>query len=217
MGEPAASPSQLHALLNVLSHQELYEEIEQFKQPEAIQEYGPPFQNGPDRSTSTSPSLQSLLTKLLMPLPGLKAVAPSFWPDRIQPFITALSAANLSESYDKGVIGQRRTVSTGISTLLEYPNRGYFGGCTPDSSSFRQDRAYDDSSHDDAVAAFQDLICSVVYGNAVDELFAKAAETDRLSEQISLVRAAHKFIVLKYAFYPRLIRIHYRAFFVCLS
>ena len=191
----ALDSGQIHALLNILSHREVFSEIESFKYAPAIQEYGPPFQTDPDRA-STSPSLQSLVTRVLLPLPGLKAVAPSFWPGRVQPFISALSAANLSESYDKGICGQRRTVSTAISTLLEYPSRGYFGGC-PLPGPAEDARKYDESNPVDAATAWHDLVRGCVYGNAIDELFAKAAETDKLSEHAPLIRAAHKFIILK--------------------
>ena len=198
MATQSASPAQLHALLNILSHHEMYAEIEGFKYDDAIQSYGPPFQTGSGSPSSTSPSLQSLVTQVLMPLPGLKTVAPSFWTDRVLPFIKALSLANLSESYDKGVIGQRRTVSTAISTLLEYPTRGYFGGC-PIAGLGRKDQEYDESDPKDVAAAWHDLLHRTVYGNALDELFSRAVETDKLSEHNSLTRAAHKFIVLKYA------------------
>ena len=198
MATQLASPTQLHALFNILSHREVYAEIEGFKYADAIQSYGPPFQTGSGSPLSTSPSLQSLFTQVLMRLPGLKTVAPSFWTERVLPFIKSLSLANLSESYDKGVIGQRRTVSTAISTLLEYPTRGYFGSC-PTADLGKTDRQYDESDPRDVAAAWHDLLQGMVYGNTLDELFSRAAETDKLSEHSSLVRAAHKFIVLKYA------------------
>ena len=197
MATQALNPSRAHALLNILSHNEFYSEIEQFKYGNAIREYGPPFQNDPERPPTTSPSLQSLVTKVLLPLPGVKSVAANFWPGRVLPFISALSAANLSESYDKGSVGQRRTVSTAISTLLEYPNRGYFGGC-PNPKSQSEPRQYDESSHTDTAAAFHDMVHGVVYGDTIDEVFRKTAETDKLSEHPPLTRAAHKFSILKY-------------------
>ena len=197
MPDSRLSPVHAHALFNILSHREVYAEAESFKYTKAIEEYGPPFQ--PEHEVhSTSPSLQSLVARVLLPLPGLRDVATSFWPSRVQPILTALASANLSESYDKGICGQRRTVVTAVCTLLEYPSRGFFGGC-PLPPAGVETKKYDESSPVDAAAAWHDAIGGAVYGNVIDELFAKAAETDKLSEHTSLIRAAHKFIILKYA------------------
>ena len=196
MADTSLRPVEAHALLNILSHHEVYAEIEEFKYPDAIQAYGPPFQD--ETTVSTSPSLQRLVTRVLLPLPGLKNVAASFWSDRVQPLIAALSAANLSESYDKGVCGQRRTLSTGISTILEYPSRGIFAGCPPPAEAKRK-TPYDESKPDDAAAAWHDFVRGMVYGDVIDKVAVKAAETDQLGKHPPLTRAAHKFILLKYA------------------
>ena len=189
------SPQQANALFNILSHHETYTEIESFKYSKAIAEYGPPFQAGPD-TKSGSPILQTLLTHLLLPLPGLKDVSPSFWPERVLPFISALSSANLSESYDKGILGQRKTLATAISAILECPARGYFGGLAKQKLQ-KESGNYNTSSPEDGADAWHDLLQQVVYGNAIDEIFTRATETENLQEHSSLVQTAHKFIVLK--------------------
>ena len=189
------SPRQAHALLNILSHHETYTEIESFKYSKAIAEYGPPFQNESD-AKSGSPILQTLLTRLLLPLPGLKDAASAFWSDRVLPFISALSSANLSESYDKGILGQRKTLATAVASILEVPARGYFGGLAKKKLN-KENGKYDISSPEDGADAWHDLLQQLVYGSAIDDIFARAAETGDLSEHSSLVQAAHKFIVLK--------------------
>ena len=189
------SARQAHALLNILSHHETYTEIESFKYSRAIAEYGPPFQSGSDVK-SGSPILQTLLTQVLLPLPGLKDVSTSFWPERVSSFISALSSANLSESYDKGILGQRKTLATAISAILESPARGYFGGLAR-QKLHKEAGDYSTSSSEDGADAWHDLLQELIYGNAINEMFDRAAETDNLKEHSSLVQTAHKYIVLK--------------------
>ena len=189
------SDSQLKALLDILVHTATYHEIEDFKAPDAILQYGRPFQG--DDIKPRTPILQALFTEFALPLPGLNAAASIFWPDRVLPLIKALSAANLSESYDKGVLGQRKTVATAISVLLEYPARGYFGGFEREPLA-AQDREYDANNPDDLEIAWSNFLQQAVYVDLVDEEFKMVAETPNLSDHSSLIQATHRYIVLKY-------------------
>lgn len=183
---------QSNALFDILTHRETYAEIEDFKIPGAIRQYGPPFQA--DSSTTTSPILQALLSKFVLNLPGLRDVQASFWKVQIEDLIQELSEAELSESYDKGVLGIRKTLATAISALIEYPVRGCLGGVTKRETKRRQ---YDTKNADDVLDAWQDCLQAMVYGDLIDELFRKAAETDDLTQHDSLVQAMHEFMVVK--------------------
>ena len=194
MSSQALDETQAEALFDILVHSELYGEVEGFKSPKAIREYGPPFQA--DGTKSTSPILQTLFTKLLLPLPGLNAVTDSLWSEKTLPLIEALSEANLSESYDKGVLGQRKTLATAISVLLEYPTRGYFGGY-PKRKLLKENGEYDENDPEDLAKAWKDFLQGIVHGDLLDQMFAKVTESDQLSEHPSIVRAAHRFIVVK--------------------
>lgn len=189
------SPEQSSALFDLLTHHATYDEICHFKTPAAIQEYGPPFQ---DTKKTSSPILQSLLSKFILPLPGLRDVSPDFWKVRIENIIEELAAANLSESYDKGVLGIRKTLATAISALIEYPARGCYGGIKKDESALK-DQHFDPTKPDDVLRAWYVFMQQLVYGDLFEKLFAKAAETDDLSKHDSLVQAAHEFVVVKYA------------------
>lgn len=127
---PALTPSQSHALFDILTHRETYTEIEDFKQPGAISQYGPPFQD--DIAKSQSPILQTLLSKFALKLPGLRDVSPEFWKVRVESLIKELAQVELSESYDKGVLGIRKTLATAIAALIEYPARGCLEGIEKD-------------------------------------------------------------------------------------
>ena len=186
------TPEQSKALFDVLTHRQTYAEIEGFKVPGVIHKYGPPFQDG--RSSSTSPVLQTLLSKFILKLPGLRDVSPDFWKVQVEDLINELSEAELSESYDKGTLGIRKTLATAISALIEYPARGCLGGFPKADFERKQ---YDISNPEDVLQSWRDCIQALIYGDLLEELFTRAAETDDLSQHDSLVQAMHEFILVK--------------------
>lgn len=196
MSADALSPTQSHALLDILSHHEVYQEIQDFKEPSALSGYGPPFDAKPGQP-STSPSLQGLVERFLLRLPGLKDAPKAFWQEQCATIIADLEKAELSESYDKGLIGIRKTLATAVSALVEYPIRGVFAGFkVPEEHDPNQ--KYDRTKAEDLQGAFSDLMHQCVYGDMIDHLFKKSAETDKLEEHTDLVRAAHEYIIIKY-------------------
>ena len=195
MTDTALTPAQSAALFDVLTHFETYREIEDFKQPGAIQNYGPPFQD--DKAKSNSPVLQTLISKFILPLPGLRDVSADFWKVRVADMIDELSQADLSESFDKGILGIRKTLATAISALIEYPARGCLGGLPETKDKNSEPRKYDVTSPEDVLQAWQDCLQALVYGDLIDELFKKAAETDDLSKHDTLVQGMHEFVVVK--------------------
>lgn len=187
------TPEQSRALFDILTHHETYKEIEDFKAPGAIFSYGPPFQD--DVNSSQSPILQSLLAKFVLKLPGLRDVSEEFWRGRVENLVQDLADAELSESYDKGILGIRKTLATAISALIEYPARGALGGFP--KQTVEHDRQYDVSNPDDVLQAWKDCVHEMVYGDLTDKLFAKAAETDDLKQHPPVVQGMHEFIVVK--------------------
>lgn len=191
------TPEQSAALFDILTHRESYDEIEAFKQPNTIHQYGPPFQDSVT-TKSRAPILQTLLSKFILTLPGLCNVPPSFWKTQIADLINELSQAQLSESYDKGLLGIRKTFATAISALIEYPTRACLGGFpkTSDTQTDQQ-RKYDTSDPEDVLQAWQDCLQAIVYGDLIDKMFAKAAETDDLTKHETLVQGMHEFVLVK--------------------
>lgn len=187
--------TQLHALIDILSHREVYAEIEDFRFPGALSTYGPPFQASKDRP-STSPALQALVTRFICNLPGLQDVSQAFWQQQIYAIIEDFEKAELSESYDKGHLGIRKTLATAISALIEYPVRGVFAGFDEPEAGVK-DRKYDTTKAKDLQQAFKDLMQQTVYGDLLDDMFAKTAETDKLADHHPLVQAAHEFGLVK--------------------
>ncbi|KAL9056518.1 MAG: hypothetical protein Q9162_002894 [Coniocarpon cinnabarinum] len=194
---PLTEP-QLQALYDILTHDEVYAEIQDFRSPRALENYGPPFGQS-SKEPSHYPSLQTLVSRFLVPLPGLKNVPQSFWNDQVAPLIETLEEAELSESYDKGTLGIRKTLATAISALVEYPVRGVFGGFDPPPASWADEKKYDLNNAADLERAFKDLMLQAVYGSALDDMFAKTARTDKIEDHTPEVQAAHEYILVNLA------------------
>lgn len=190
------SATQAHALFDILTHHESYAELQALKEPKAIAEFGQPLQSE-NPSESSSPLLQLLLQSFVTVLPGLKDVPPEFWNPNITGLATALDDANLSESYDKGSIGIRKTLSTAIASIVEYVARGVLGGYPQHVT--RKAGEYDPSDPEDVMIAWDEFLQQVIYGDMLDKMFAKAAATDQLSEHEPLVQAAHEYAFVMFA------------------
>lgn len=187
------SATRAHALFDILTHYEAYAEIEALKESQSIDKFGVPLQPETPQDSS-SPLIQILLQRFFLVLPGIRDVSPEFWTQNIKGLATALDDATLSESYDKGSIGIRKTISTAIASIIEYVSRGCLGGYPRHSSS--KEREYDTANPDDVIDAWDEFLQQIIYGDMLDVMFDKAAETDKLSDHGSLVQAAHEYALV---------------------
>jgi hypothetical protein len=193
MAGETLSSKQVAALLDILTHAETYGEIRDFREPGSLAHYGPPF-TAEAGKPSTSPALQALVSRFLLPLPGLRDLTSDFWKIQVQTIISDLEEADLSESYDKSLLGSRKTLATAISALIEYPVRGTFAGFDRRESPTHD---YDLHNADDLSQSFRDFMQEAVYGDILDKLVAKAAETDKLTDHEPLVQAVHEYVLVK--------------------
>lgn len=187
------SPAQSAALLDILTHNDTYSEIRDFRYPGALKQYGPPF-NSNAKQESTAPALQALISRFVLILPGIKDISQDFWKVQIYELIEALEKANLSESYDKGSVGSRKTLATAISALIEYPVRGTYGGFAEVKDDNQE---YDLESAEDLSRGFRNFVDQCIYGSVLEDLEKKAAETDRLEDHSSMIKAVHEFVLVK--------------------
>ena len=187
------SPSQTASLFDILTHHDTYAEIRDFRYRGSLKHYGPPFTVNPTQP-STAPVLQTLVHRFLLTLPGLNNLHNDFWKVQCHDIIENFEQSNLSESYDKGVIGSRKTLATAISALIEYPLRGTFGGFAEVDTSNQQ---YDTTQADDLVRAFRDFMNECIYGTVLEDLVDKAAKTDKLEDHDALTKAVHEFMLVK--------------------
>jgi hypothetical protein len=199
------TPSQLHALFDILTHHETYAEVESFKHPGTISEYGYPFaRRSPDSTSapsyaahSAAPLLAGVLRSIVLPFPGVRDLPPPFWHVRFQGILEKLAEAELSESYDKGVLGTRKTLATAASAIHEAVSRGYLGG-VENRPNRNLHGEYDRSKAQDLVRAWDDGVQELVYGNLIQELFTCAAEKQSLEEHSPGVQAAADYIILQW-------------------
>lgn len=134
------------------------------------------------------------MSRYLLTLPGLKDLPEDFWKVQCHDVIEAFEEAELSESYDRGSIGSRKTLATAISVLIEHPVRGSFGGFGRVNDPNTQ---YDLTNADDLTRAFSNFLDQAVYGDVLEEMVKKTAETDQLSEHSSLTQAVHEYVLVK--------------------
>lgn len=198
---PAAlSSEQLRALFDILTHHETYAEAESFKDPAAITKYGYPFSPSPStpNGKSASPVLQHLLTKVVLPVPGVRDLPPEFWNVKFRGIMIKMGEANLSESYDKGALGTRKTLATASSVIHESVTRGLLGGI-PGGERRDLEEQYDTKTPEGLASAWEDCVHELVHGNLVDELFDQAVRTEKVDEHSPAVQAAIDYAIIHIA------------------
>ncbi|KAJ4369680.1 hypothetical protein N0V83_005442 [Neocucurbitaria cava] len=191
------TPAQTHALFDILIHHQIYSEIEAFKYPTTIDQYGYPFRKA-DGVQSTSPLLQTMLNKFALCNPAIRNFSDEFWQDKIRTLVAKLAEAELSESYDKGAIGSRKALATAASSIAEYVGRGMLGGY-PVRKGGDKNETYDTSKPEDVIQGFDDLMYGLIYGDLLDDMFEKVKATGKLEDHASVVQAAHEYILLNVA------------------
>lgn len=199
--------AQLHALLDVLSHKETYREVESFKYPYAIKEYGYPFdleqskhKTPTYKPESSSPLLQLLLTRLILTVPGVGDLPPDFWPSKFQGLMTGLTDVDLSESYDKGALGTRKTLAALASVIHEAVTRGILGGVAKRQGNIDWQKAtYDTTQASELERAWNECVHELVHGNLADELFDHFIKTEDLESHSPAVAAAADYAILHLA------------------
>jgi hypothetical protein len=189
------TPAQTHALFDILIHHQVYSEIEAFKYPSTIDQYGYPFRKA-DGVQSTSPLLQNMLNKFALCNPAIRNFGETWWSEKIQTLVARMAEAELSESYDKGAIGSRKALATAASSIAEYVARGMLGGY-PGAKKKESKKEYDTSKPEDVIQGFEELVHEAIYGDALDHLYEKVKATPRLEDHSSSLQAAHEYMLLK--------------------
>ncbi|CAL8582346.1 hypothetical protein XPA_008013 [Xanthoria parietina] len=190
------SSEQARALFDILTSHVTLTEIENLKYSKTVATFGPPLQ--PSRvDAASTPLLRILLQSFINDLPGFRNVSSHFWTDTIYNLATALDQANLSESYDKGSVGIRRTLSTASASIVESVARGRLGGYPKQPPT--GDSNYDKTNPDDIARAWDHFLQRIIYGDLLNKMFVKAAETDKLSDHEPVVQAAHQYALTIFA------------------
>ncbi|UKZ79481.1 hypothetical protein TrVFT333_007236 [Trichoderma virens FT-333] len=147
---------------------------------------------------STSPLLQFMLTKLVLPLPGVRDLPAEFWNVRMQGLLARFAEAELSESYDKGAMGTRKTLATGASSVLEMVARGILGGVDragEDAAS----REYDEAKAEDLLKAFGHVLEDWAYGDLMEQVSEHVTATEDVESFSPAVKAALNYAIINVA------------------
>lgn len=195
---------QLRALFDILVHHETYAEVEYFKNPEAIDRYGYPFNanflDGGDTGggKSYTPLLQLLLTRVILPVPGVRDLSPEFWNVKFRGIMLRLCEADLSESYDKGTLGSRKRLATAASVIHEGITRGLLAGVLEGRGADLQN-PYNHKTASGLVNAWHVSVHQLVYGNLVDELFDHLTTTNDFEAHSPAIKAAVDYAIIHIA------------------
>lgn len=162
---------------------------------------------GEEEQVSTSPVLQTLFTRFLLTLPWMRDLPQDFWSVRLQGLLSRFAEAELSESYDKGALGLRKTLATGASALLEMLGRGALGRVKKSADeSTKEGEEYDLGRAEDLERAWDDAIQGLVYGDLVEEACNHMVETEDLEAHSPTIKGAAFYSLYQYA--PRLLSIY---------
>lgn len=198
-GTDALTPAQLHALFDILTHYQAYSEIRGFRDPNTVSECGEPFvrPDGKPAPRSATPVLQHLVTAFLLPFVGISNLSHEFWSVEAQGILGSFAEANLSESYDKGAVGTRRTLATIASSVIEATTRGCLGGHARHARTgeYVQQASYDLSSAAALQEAWDNVLQELVYGDLIDELIDFETETEDLEAHSPAIEAAVRYII----------------------
>lgn len=174
-------------------------------------------QNEEDETCSTSPLLQLMLTRLVLPLPGVRDLPPEFWNVRAQGLLARFAEAELSESFDKGALGTRKTLATGASSVLEMVGRGILGGVEraggdgeeegeqkkkkkqTKKKKATEERDYDEAKAEDLLRAFGDLLEEWAYGDLMERVSQHVTETEDLESFSPAMKAALNYAIINIA------------------
>ncbi|KAK1782394.1 PX-associated-domain-containing protein [Copromyces sp. CBS 386.78] len=196
---------QLHALFDILTHYGTYSEVECFKNANAISTYGYPFASSTEgasepviKKESSVPLLATVLRAIVLPVPGVRDLPTGFWPLKFQGILTKFGEADLSESYDKGSLGSRKTLATAASVIHESVSRGLIGGL-PKGSPRDLNGHYDRAKAQDLVRAWEDVLHELVHGNLVEALFDRIAEKPDIEGHSLGVQTAVDYIIIHLA------------------
>jgi hypothetical protein len=164
-------------------------------------EYGYPFvrADGEPAPKSATPILQHLVVTFVVPFVGVADLSRDFWSVRAQGILSRFAEANLSESYDKGAVGTRRTVTTVASSAIEVVARGALGGHARHVHVCGHLRrgAYDLGTARALERAWADVSQELVYGRLVDELVDHVEEHEDLEGHSPAAEAAVQYIIMQ--------------------
>jgi hypothetical protein len=185
-------PEQLYALYNILTHHETYAEVQDFKYEDSVGNFGLPLTMTTGGGPTPYPVLQMLAEKLW----DRSILSDSLWAN-ITAMLQRLAAANLSDSYDKGFMGLRKSAATAWSASLESVIRGMLSGKPSTGAEKPVFRAYNHSKASDVEQAWEDAVQGMLYGDLLDRIFGSVAASPDMNDIPTEARAALELVIVQ--------------------
>ncbi|KAH8901469.1 hypothetical protein GQ53DRAFT_611250, partial [Thozetella sp. PMI_491] len=187
-------PVQLQALLDVLTHYQSYAEFQHLRNPDAVKCFGPPFTGSTGGGPTPYPVLQLLAEKFMQ----RELLSDSMW-SNMAAALQRLSAANLSDSYDKGIMGLRKSGATAMSAMVESLARGVLAGKARADHPRQAGGRYNHSKADDLERAWDDAVDGMMHGNLLDEVFDSVIKSGNIDDLPPVARAALELVIVQAA------------------
>lgn len=196
------TPAELEALFDILTHAETFHEIRDLRYEANVARFGPPATPlAQNPGLSAFPLLQKIVSTVVSP--GF--LTPEGWQNLLS-LIQRLGVANLSDSYDKGFLGLRKTAATGLAANLESVARGFLAG-RPRNPSVdlaalheKTSQMYDRGDAEQLEKAWDDTVQGMLYGDLLDRIFDTVEATPELDAVPPVARAALDYFLMWYVF-----------------
>lgn len=180
-------PAELEALLNILTHTQIFDEVRDLRYEANMGRFGPPA-----TPASASPTPFPLLQQVIAAVISPTLFTPEGWANQIS-LGQRVAAANLSDSYDKGFVGMRKDAATGLAATLESVARGFLVGRSRDPSvnlATLKSQKYERSDARALEHAWNDAVQGMMYSDLLDRVFDCVKQTPELDDVPPVCRAA---------------------------
>ncbi|TIB82059.1 hypothetical protein E3Q22_00401 [Wallemia mellicola] len=188
---------QLKSLFDILTHLQSFNEFTSTKIPGRVSSSGYPFKPIENLEQPPSPALNYLFNQLALSLPGFNTISPELWQEGAQGLLERLAAQDLSDSFDKGLLGKRKILGQGIIVIAEFALRGVLGGLPKrKQSTYPKDARechYDLENPIDVQNGWNDFLQGLVYKDYVRDVVNYVETTSNLEDLPLLYQAAHTF------------------------
>lgn len=181
------TPAELEALLNILTHSQTFDEVRGLRYEANMGRFGPPA-----TPASAGPTPFPLLQQLTANVVSPNLFTPQGWANQMS-LGQRLAAANLSDSYDKGFVGMRKDMATGLAATVESVTRGFLVGRSRDPSvnlATLKNQTYDRSDASVLEHAWDDAVQGMMYGDLLDRVFDCVKQTPELDDVPPVCKAA---------------------------
>lgn len=184
--------AELEALLEVLTHHATFAEIQDMKYENLVENFGPPLTSFNESKPTAFPLFQGI-TEKFVPRDALTEEA---WTS-LAGLWQRLAAINLSDSYDKGIMGLRKSGATAASASVESIVRGALTGA-PKRGLSSEKRTYDRKDAQHLEQAWDDAVEEMVYGDLLSRVVESIKTSPNIEDIPPVASAALDLLIIQW-------------------